>query len=78
MEGQSGLSELSIISWVSAVEGCPLSEVPLYCYHMPSCPDVFINKSRGIVRAVRSTFSDSVCHKPLALCYKYSQINKTG
>ena len=27
---QSGLSELSVISWVSAVEGCPLSGVPLY------------------------------------------------
>ena len=24
-EGQSGLSELSVISWVSAVEGCPLA-----------------------------------------------------
>ena len=24
-----GLSELSVISWVSAVEGCPLSGVPL-------------------------------------------------
>ena len=32
MEGQSGLSELSVISWVSAVEGCPLSGVPLYMY----------------------------------------------
>ena len=30
MEGQSGLSELSVISWVSAVEGCPLSGHPLY------------------------------------------------
>ena len=30
MEEQSGLSELSVISWVSAVEGCPLSRVPLY------------------------------------------------
>ena len=30
MEGQSGLSELSIILWMSAVEGCPLSRVPLY------------------------------------------------
>ena len=30
MEMQSGLSELSAISWVSAIEGCPLSEVPLY------------------------------------------------
>ena len=29
MEGQSGLSELSVISWVSAVEGCPLSGVPI-------------------------------------------------
>ena len=34
MGGQSGLSELSVISWVSAFEGCPLSGVPLYlkCY----------------------------------------------
>ena len=30
MGGQSGLSELSVISWVSAFEGCPLSGVPLY------------------------------------------------
>ena len=30
MEGQSGLSEFSTISWVSAVEKCPLSRVPLY------------------------------------------------
>ena len=30
IEGVSGLSELSVISWVSAVEGCPLSGVPLY------------------------------------------------
>ena len=29
LEGQSVLSELSVISWVSAVEGCPLSGVPL-------------------------------------------------
>ena len=31
MEKQSGLSELSAILWVSAVEVCPLSGVPLYC-----------------------------------------------
>ena len=30
MEGQSGLSELSAISWVSAFQGCPLSGVPVY------------------------------------------------
>ena len=30
MEKRSGLSELSVISWVFAVEGCPLSGVPLY------------------------------------------------
>jgi len=29
MGGQSGLSELSVISWVSAFERCPLSGVPL-------------------------------------------------
>ena len=33
MEGQSGLSELSVISWVSAIQGCPLSGVPLYSIH---------------------------------------------
>ena len=30
MEGQSGLSGLSVISRVSAIQGCPLSGVPLY------------------------------------------------
>ena len=30
MEGQLGLSEMSVISWVSAVEGCSLCGVPLY------------------------------------------------
>ena len=30
MEKQSGPEGLSVISWVSAVEGCPLSGVPLY------------------------------------------------
>ena len=29
MEIRSGLSQVSVISWVSAVEGCPLSGVPL-------------------------------------------------
>ena len=32
MEKQSGPKSLSVISPVSAVEGCPLSGVPLY-YH---------------------------------------------
>ena len=30
MAKRSGHSEMSVISWVSAVEGCPLSGVPLY------------------------------------------------
>ena len=34
MEEQSGLSELSILSWVSTVEGCLLRGVPLYCNYM--------------------------------------------
>ena len=29
---RSGHSEISVISQVSAIEGCPLSEVPLYSY----------------------------------------------
>ena len=37
MEEQSGLSELSVISWVSAVEGCPLSGVPLYRTQINEC-----------------------------------------
>ena len=35
MERQSGLLELSVISWVSAVKGCPLSRVPLYMKNPP-------------------------------------------
>ena len=34
MEIRSGLSKLSVISQVSAVEGCPLSGVPLYSTHL--------------------------------------------
>ena len=35
MEGQLGLSELSVISWVSAVEGCPgfhCSQLQVICF----------------------------------------------
>ena len=34
MKKRLGLSELSVISWVSAIEGCPLSRVPLYMSNM--------------------------------------------
>ena len=37
MEKRSGLSELSVISCVSAVEGCPLSGVPLYIEYFTQC-----------------------------------------
>ena len=43
MGGQSGLSELSIISWMSAFEGCPLSRVPLYCVFSYLCVSCVIN-----------------------------------
>lgn len=38
MERQLGVSELpeSVISWLSTVEGCPLSGVPLYLFMMGS------------------------------------------
>ena len=39
MEIQSGHSEMSIISQVSAVEGCPLSGVPLYLAYQGSARD---------------------------------------
>jgi len=43
MGGQSGLSELSVISWVSAFEGCLLSGVPLYVRaHMCACEGVCV------------------------------------
>ena len=42
MERQSGLSELSVISWVSAIQGCPLSGVPLYLYREMWFVDVYI------------------------------------
>jgi len=41
MEGQSRLSELFVISWVSAVEWCPLSGVLLYTVSVISCK--FVN-----------------------------------
>ena len=42
MEGQSGLSELSVISWVSAVEGCPLGGVSLYTLLVSSHDSTFL------------------------------------
>ena len=44
MEGQSGLSELSIISWMSAFQGCPLRGVPLYSlsYTTVQCHSVLL------------------------------------
>ena len=36
MEIQSGHSEMSVILQVSAVEGCPLSRVPLYYFSVSS------------------------------------------
>ena len=58
MEGQSGLSELSVISWMSAVQGCPLSGVPLYNFshfifvatvivYMPECFVIYFARPRG-------------------------------
>ena len=34
MEGQLGLLELSVILWLSAVEGCLLSGVPLHLKYL--------------------------------------------
>ena len=40
MEGQSGLSELSVISWMSAFQGCPLRAVSLYSFRGPWLPNL--------------------------------------
>ena len=45
MEEQSGLSELSVISWASAIQGCPLSGVPLY-YNI-FCANMYILNNEG-------------------------------
>ena len=41
MEGQSGLSDLSVISWASAFQGCPLRGVPLYYIHLHYLQQLF-------------------------------------
>ena len=56
MEGQSGLSELSLISWVSAVEGCLLSGVPLYRLALEKV--VIVDTSVSLPAEVRSSISD--------------------
>ena len=55
MGGQSGLSELFVISWVSTVEGCPLGEIPLYISKIFSLWDFvmhFLEGSRGMSRKI--------------------------
>ena len=52
MEIQSGHSELSVISQVSAVEGCPLSGVPLYL-----CCDHSIIIGLGALKSWRFPYS---------------------
>ena len=46
MKKRSGLSELSIISWMSAVEGCPLSWVSV-CPLQGGCPNFGRSAKRG-------------------------------
>ena len=46
MEGQLGLSELSVILLVFAVEGCPISRVPLYQF------STIINKLQCVITLV--------------------------
>ena len=47
MEEQLGLSDLSIISWVSADEECPLSRVPLYSQPDHLNKDMYTKTSVG-------------------------------
>ena len=82
MEGQSGLSELSNISWVSTVEECLLSGVPLYIpvYNILSC-DCWIKLVQMTVNlllpcewscSIVLSLSCEKTHKPLSAgCFAY-------
>ena len=59
MEGQSGLSELSVISWVSAFQGYPLSGVPLYIVKCRSSHEL-IKVLNSILLAECAEFSSIV------------------
>ena len=61
MEGQSGLSELSVISWVSAIQGCPLSRVLLYIYKgLQSLGHVIMTTEQSVV--------DEEAEQPYQMC----------
>ena len=67
MEGQSGLSELSIIMWVSAGEGCLLSRVPLYCSYTCSHANADITLSPPNLPAGGHSRSCLLVYEPEAL-----------
>ena len=58
MERQLGLSKLFILLWVSTVERCPLSRVPLYSNGCRVTPKLCLLCEKG---KTSSTFSDSMC-----------------
>ena len=58
MEIQSGHSELSVISQVSAVEGCPLSGVPLYI--LLSFIKIVVCKSNSLLETQQSSSASSI------------------
>ena len=57
MEGQLGLSELSVISWMSAFQGCPLRGVPLYTQKMGRSPETRLPGHDATLRDFRSLCS---------------------
>ena len=50
--------DMSVISWVSTVEGCPLSRVPLYDIEQSTQPPL-MHLLATVVRCVCSSSSDS-------------------
>ena len=42
IEKPSRLKELSVIAWVSTIEGCPLSRVPLYMKVYNMCDNKYV------------------------------------
>ena len=72
MEKRSRLSKVSVISWVSAVEGCPLSGVPVYILASLRCSLTSTKDSQDIGLSPRFTVIVHVSG-PLKPCERHGQ-----
>ena len=77
MEKGSGLSELSIVLWLSAVEGCLLSGVPLYnisSWELCSINNIQFLSTCSVQNGKKRPdpfycVDDSMSDQPISFCY---------